>query len=382
MQCAEGRGPDVRAALASVRQTPIEALHVPELDAGFHLLYRLKLEEARSHFEAKRSWDCRPWRSTLSESARSVSRRQPCKTDSCGEATVTSAQFQSVLVIADPALEGLMELLAQNDRWKIHVSSTMADAFAELSRRTYQVLITGPNPAASEDLEFFKKVRKTDPKIKLIALSFEGEKRDVIEAIQESAFSYFTAPFSAESIVAMVATALNAEDWKDGIELVSNLPSWVTLRVSSSRVTAERVAQFMRELESDLPEEDREAIGIAFREMLLNAMEHGGLFDPASKVDLSYVRTRRMILYQLYDPGPGFSIDRLPQAATSNPMDQPFGHLAYRTEHGLRPGGFGILMTRELVDDLLYNEKGNGVLLIKYVSPDARDQHQVEPSLP
>ena len=28
------------------------ALHVPELDAGFHLLYELKFEEARTHFEA------------------------------------------------------------------------------------------------------------------------------------------------------------------------------------------------------------------------------------------------------------------------------------------------------------------------------------------
>ena len=33
-------------------QVPIEPLHVPELDAGFHLLYELKPEEARNQFEA------------------------------------------------------------------------------------------------------------------------------------------------------------------------------------------------------------------------------------------------------------------------------------------------------------------------------------------
>jgi hypothetical protein len=32
---------------------------------------------------------------------------------------------------------------------------------------------------------------------------------------------------------------------------------------------------------------------------------------------------------------------------------------------GLRVGGFGILMTRGLVDDLKYNETGNEVRLIK-----------------
>jgi hypothetical protein len=43
---------DVRAALAASGQTPIEALHVPELDAGFHFLYELKPEEAHKQFEA------------------------------------------------------------------------------------------------------------------------------------------------------------------------------------------------------------------------------------------------------------------------------------------------------------------------------------------
>src|SRR5579872_5139609 len=45
-------GIGVRAGVAASGQTPIEALHVPELDAGFHLLYELKPEEARIQFEA------------------------------------------------------------------------------------------------------------------------------------------------------------------------------------------------------------------------------------------------------------------------------------------------------------------------------------------
>jgi hypothetical protein len=40
------------AALPAPGQVAIEALHVPELEAGFHLLYEWKPEEARNHFEA------------------------------------------------------------------------------------------------------------------------------------------------------------------------------------------------------------------------------------------------------------------------------------------------------------------------------------------
>ncbi len=43
---------DVRAVRAAAGQTPTVALQVPELDAGFHLLYELKPEEARKQFEA------------------------------------------------------------------------------------------------------------------------------------------------------------------------------------------------------------------------------------------------------------------------------------------------------------------------------------------
>jgi hypothetical protein len=46
--------PAVRAAPAASGQVAIDALHVPELDTGFHLLYELRPEEARAQFESLR----------------------------------------------------------------------------------------------------------------------------------------------------------------------------------------------------------------------------------------------------------------------------------------------------------------------------------------
>ena len=42
-------------------------------------------------------------------------------------------------------------------------------------------------------------------------------------------------------------------------------------------------------------------------------------------------------------------------------------HAIVREEKGLRPGGFGILTVRAKVDELLYNEKRNEVVFIKYL---------------
>jgi len=123
----------------------------------------------------------------------------------------------------------------------------------------------------------------------------------------------------------------------------------------------------VRELPSDLDPDQRELIATAFRELLLNAVEHGGHLDPEKTVDLSYIRTTRAIVYYIRDPGEGFSMDTLAHAAVANTEEEPFRHVELRRKMGIRPGGFGLLMTKSFADELIYSAKGNEVILIKYL---------------
>lgn len=151
------------------------------------------------------------------------------------------------------------------------------------------------------------------------------------------------------------------------IEVVSSRPTWVELVVSCTREAADRIQSVMKELEADLPEDIRESVGYAFRELLLNAVEWGGKLDPNRKVRIACLRARRMLLYRIADPRPGFRMDALDHAAISYPDDAPIEHMRMREEKGLRPGGFGLLMVRAQVDELLYNEKQNEVVFVKYL---------------
>ena len=109
------------------------------------------------------------------------------------------------------------------------------------------------------------------------------------------------------------------------------------------------------------------ALPISFRELLLNAIEHGGRYDPHKRVRASLLHTPKSIIVHIADPGKGFSLDALPHAAISNPEDSPIRHVEVRAEAGKRPGGFGILMTRSMIDELVYNQRGNAVLFVKYL---------------
>jgi anti-sigma regulatory factor (Ser/Thr protein kinase) len=98
-----------------------------------------------------------------------------------------------------------------------------------------------------------------------------------------------------------------------------------------------------------------------------NAIEWGGKLDPTKTVRISYLRARRMLLYRIADPGQGFTFEGLSHSALANPTESPAAHMLVREEKGLRPGGFGLLMAMQRVDELVYNQAHNEVVLIKYL---------------
>jgi len=153
-----------------------------------------------------------------------------------------------------------------------------------------------------------------------------------------------------------------------GVELVSMLPEWVELRVPCDLAAIPLLQNLLMQLEADLPSEICEAISYAFREMLSNAVEYGGRLDPEKRVDVRFVRLKRAVICRVKDPGNGFDPVRLGHAAINNPNNDPMRHASVRQSKGLRGGGFGILITSQLVDELVYNERHNEVLFVKYLS--------------
>jgi len=233
--------------------------------------------------------------------------------------------------------------------------------------RSYDLVLTDPKTSMEEDLALIEEMRVIRPGLRSIILAPETTPEEVIAALRAHIFACFSTPFNTAEVAAMIVLALEQDHWRDAIEVTSSLPNWIQLCVACNLINGERLVRFMTEYRSDLPEEERGDLMSAFREVLMNAMEHGAGFDDEKVLHLSAARTKRAIVYHFRDPGSGFDQATLPQAAVSNPPDQPLAHLEYRAEHGMRPGGFGILIAKQLVDELVYNERGNEVVMIKYI---------------
>jgi DNA-binding NarL/FixJ family response regulator len=230
----------------------------------------------------------------------------------------------------------------------------------------FDLIITAQHTKGKEDVELLRAIRDIRPHVRLIVLADEATPGDVVAAIRAGAFSYFCPPYTAAGIAKMVHLALSEPAWDDGIEVVSATPSWVRLIVRCDLPTADRLVQFLR-AGSTLPEAEKDDVISAFQEILLNAMEHGAHFDPSQYAEVAFVRANRMMLCRVKDPGRGFSLEEIRHTAAGASPTDIFSHLQVREVQGLRPGGFGIMLANKLVDEVFYSERGNDVLLVKYL---------------
>jgi len=274
----------------------------------------------------------------------------------------------ALVVDADHDLKALLSSVLKPELWAIQYVPSNRAALKAVERKAFELIMTSERTSGREDIDLLGKVRALRPHTRMIILVDESTPDEALAAMRNHAFSFFSKPYSPERLGQMIEMATEMPVWDDGIEIVSATPEWILLQVRCQVRTAERLLQFMKEI-ADLPETERERVGMAFREILLNAMEHGGAFDPQTWVQVEYVRAKRMISCRISDPGPGFTLDEIDHAAVANPPGDPIRHAKVRDELGLRPGGLGILLAQHLVDQVLYSQRGNEVLLLKYLEP-------------
>jgi len=268
----------------------------------------------------------------------------------------------------DPDIHYLLAAALASEDYRIEDALDGEEALSYLQANACDLVITDIRMPGLDGLQLLHKIRETRPGTRVLVMTAESTPASVISSLRDHAIGYFSKPFSLDAVADTVARALRAPPALDDIEVLSAIPQWISLQLPCKVEIADRLITFMQEIGTDLAPQEREDIGAAFRELLMNAIEHGGHSDPLKTVRVDYIRTARSMIYKIWDPGEGFSFDELRHAAVSNGPDAPFEHFEERTRLGLRPGGFGILLSRNLADELIYNQKGNEVMLIKYVS--------------
>jgi len=277
------------------------------------------------------------------------------------------APGKRVLVIDDEeSLRDLLQLALREGGYAVETARDGLDGLEQLKSKKFDLVLLDVWMPRMNGLQMLTELQQLPAPPRVIMMTADHTPETLLHTIRESAYQYIGKPFTLESMMELVGKAITCPE-QAAIEVLSAKPEWVELLVPCQKEAVDRIESFLMAMKGDLAEEVRYSVGQAFHELLLNAIEWGGKLDPNRKVHIAYLRTKRMILYRIADPGTGFRFQDLTHAAVSNQAGDSLQHVRVRDEKGMRPGGFGILLTRSLVDELIYNQQQNEVMFVKYL---------------
>lgn len=283
----------------------------------------------------------------------------------------------TILVVDDePDLRELVGYALQREGFDVVMAENGFEGLERLGEMKPVIALLDVMMPGMSGLEMLARLRERDRDMPAIIMTAAATPEIALIALRDAACDFLAKPFDFQDLLSAVNAAFEMRRQRISIEVLSARSDWIEMRVPCDPLAVEPLERLLKQMEAELSPEARDQIAYAFREMLRNAIEYGGKNDPTQKVEVGYLRAERFILYRIKDPGEGFTFESLqtpagPIAGFLNPLDDPTQHQRVREELGLRPGGFGILIARDMADELRYNERQNEVVLIKYLD-DAR----------
>jgi DNA-binding response OmpR family regulator len=202
---------------------------------------------------------------------------------------------------------------------------------------------------------------RTVPIVMVTALSDGPNRR---RGLRVGANAYVAKPYGAKDLFAAIDKVMA---WKGDLGR-ERLRGEIHVVLDSEPIFLQDLNEFLTNLyrETPLTAEQIMQLRQAVMEMGQNAIEWGNRHNVDELVEITYRVHEDRVEIIVRDQGAGFDPGELPHAASP---DDPLAHMDVREKLGLREGGFGLLISRGMLDELKYNAKGNEVTLIKRFEP-------------
>jgi two-component system OmpR family response regulator len=195
----------------------------------------------------------------------------------------------------------------------------------------------------------------------IVMVTARTRHEDMVKGLAVGANEYVTKPFTIQQLNAAIDRAMA---WRQEL-CQCGAQGEIHFELKSDARFLEDLNHMLASLflYTGLPEDAIRQLTTAIREMGMNAIEWGHRKQIDRLVNVTYRIDKDRVTIAIKDTGPGFNPQNVPHAADP---DDPAKHMEIRDSLGLRAGGFGILMSKGLVDELAYNRTGNEVRLVKY----------------
>jgi two-component system, OmpR family, response regulator len=273
-------------------------------------------------------------------------------------------QGDRILVVEDdPDLGGLLCDLLRTEGYDAHRVEDGDQAIERVADEPPDAIVLDVMLPGTSGFEVCQrlKFRRDTNLIPILMLTALDDDKARGKGLRVGADRYLTKPFEPDALLNEIRHTLeHRRKLQDG-----NVRTAIQFQMHSDGRLREELNDMLSELfmQTPLSEEDVGRIRYAVLEMVQNAVEWGNRNRRDLEVSVSYEVTRDFVKFVITDQGEGFNPADIPHAANE---EDPVQHMTIREKLGLRDGGFGILISKGMVDEFKYNEAGNQVTLIKY----------------
>lgn len=286
------------------------------------------------------------------------------------------------LVVEDSATQALLlrQRLARSG-FEVQIAAHGVEALALIEQRPPAVVLTDLDMPEMDGLELVKQLRRRGTAVPVILMTAKGSEEVAVQALRAGASGYVPKrnldrdlARTMEQVLAMSRTSRERQHVGPVLQRAAvryELPNYSSL-----------IAPLVRRLQRSLEwmqlcaEADLVRVGMALREALMNAIEHGNLEMSSQlreedeeqyhrliaqrreqepyrrrRVRISAAESRDAVTYVVADDGRGFDPTQCGDPTDPSNLERVYGR--------------GLLLIRSFMDEVTFNAAGNEITMVK-----------------
>ncbi|MFQ5349105.1 MAG: response regulator [Thermoanaerobaculia bacterium] len=297
-----------------------------------------------------------------------------------------------ILVVDDSPLQRKLAgtLIEREEDMEVVYAAGGDEALEAMAVRLPDLVLTDLQMPGVDGLALVSEVQRLHPQIPVVLMTASGSEEKAVEALHGGAASYIPKTVLVRDLIETLHSVLEVshENRSRALLMRSMTHSESVFVLGNNPAMIGPLVNYLQQGLSAMGlcnETDTTRVGVALDEALVNALHHGNLeVDSAMRRDdldgyhrliserrqqapyrerrirVSAVFDRDRATFVVRDDGQGFEPDQLP-----DPTDP--ANMA-------RPHGRGVLLMRTFMDEVVYNDAGNEVTLIKICNSADREE--------
>lgn len=293
------------------------------------------------------------------------------------------AEPNHILVVDDsPTQLRQMQMLLEKEGFEVRSAGDGQEAMHKIEADLPMLVVTDLQMPEMNGLELVAAVKSATPSLPVILTTSQGSEEIAAQALRDGASSYVPKRDMMLTLLPVVRQVLSVYQATQSVREVSKfaVESSITLSIGNEEMLVPKVIERLElpMVELDLFDEgERMQIAMALDEALVNAIVHGNLEvsselrqtddgkpytdliqkrkseDPYKnrRVNVHLQATAEQAKFVIRDEGPGFD-----SSALRDPTDP---------ENLERAGGRGLLLINAFMDEVVHNERGNEITMLK-----------------